>query len=101
MGQSKITESWLISFYWVGTFDWNLMHIYNEPSGFIAYRSLRLIIFNVLSLGNGRPSISDVRSPWRHYWLGSNEYKIISNRKQNNNGPFNSPIVSNNEIAMF
>ena len=35
----KITESWLISFYWVGTFDWKLIHIYNEPSGFIAYRS--------------------------------------------------------------
>ena len=36
VGQSKMTESWLISFYWVGTFDLNLMHIYNEPSGYIA-----------------------------------------------------------------
>ena len=101
MGQSKITESWIISFYWVGTFDWNFIHIYNEPSGFIAYRGLRLIIFNVLLLGNRRPSLSDVCSRWRHFWLSSHEYKIISDIKQNNNGPFITPIVSNNVIAMF
>ena len=100
-GQSKITESWLISFYWVGTFDWNLKHIYNEPSSFIAYRSWRLIIFNVLLLGNGRPFLSDERSRWRHFWLSSHEFKIISNLKLYNNGPFNSSIVSNNVLAMF
>ena len=26
-GQSKITESWLISFYWVSSFDFNFLHI--------------------------------------------------------------------------
>ena len=101
VGQSKITESWLISFYWVGTFGWNLIHIYNEPSSFIAYRSLRFIIFNVLLLGNPRPSLSAVRLRWRHFWLSSHEYKIISNIKQNNNGPFISPVVSNHMLAMF
>ena len=100
-GQSKITESRLISFYWVGTVEWNLIHIYNEPSGFIVYRSWHLIIFNVLLLGNWRPSLSDVRSRWRHFWQRSHEFKIISNLKQYNNGPFISPIVSNNVLAMF
>ena len=101
MGQSKITESWLISFYWVGTFDWNLIHIWHEPSGAIAYTSRRLIIFNVLLLGNRRPSLSDVRSRWRHFWLCRHEFKIISNLKQYNYRPFISPIVSNNVSAMF
>ena len=95
----KITESWLISFYWVGTFDWKLIHIYNEPSGFIAYRSWRLIIFNVLLLGNRRLSLGDVRSRWRHFWLSGHEFKV--NLKQYNIGPFISPIVSNNVLAMF
>ena len=100
-GQSKITESWLMSFYWVGTFDWNLIHINNEPSGLIAYRSWHLIIFNVLLLGNQRPSFSDVSLRWRHFWLSSHEFKIISNLKQYNNGPFTLPIVWNNVSAMF
>ena len=100
-GQSKITESWWISFYWVGSFGWNLIHIENEPLGFITYRSWRLIIFNVLLLGNRIPSLSDVRSRWRHFWLSSHEFKIISNLKQNYNGPFISQIVSNNVLAMF
>ena len=100
-GQSKITESWLISFYWVGGFGWNFIHILNEPSSFITYRSWRLIIFNVLLLGNGRPSLSDVRSRWRLLWLSSHEFKIISNLKQYYNGPFISQIVSNNGWAMF
>ena len=100
-GQSKITESWLISLDWVSTFDWNLIHIYNEPLGFIAYRSWCLIIFDVLLLGNRRPSLSDVRSHWRHFWLRSHEFKIMSNLKQYKKGPFISPIAPSNVWAMF
>ena len=52
-------------------------------------------------LGNRRPSLSDVRSRWRHFWLSSHEFKTISNLKQYNNRPFISPIVSDNVLAMF
>ena len=38
-GQSKITESWLISFFLVGSFGLNLIHISNQPLGLITYRS--------------------------------------------------------------
>ena len=52
-------------------------------------------------LGNRRPSLRDVRSRWRHFWLSSHEIKTISNLKHYNNGPFISPFVSNNVLAMF
>ena len=43
-GQSKVTASWLIYFDRVGSFDCNLVCIWNEPSLFIAYKTVQTVV---------------------------------------------------------
>ena len=101
--QGSVKNNWeLVNIFLLGRQFWLKLYTHIEWTiGLITNIRWRLIIFNTLLLGNRRPSLSNVQSRWRHFWLSSHEFKIISNLKQYNNGPFISPLVSNNVLAMF
>ena len=71
--------------------------------------SLKVAAQARLSLHLSKCHIAGNHMLWLNYYiqyfekicLSVIELKIISNLKQYNNGPFISPIVSNNVLAMF